>query len=102
MQRAEELLDAVVSTPMTLLDGGLLVLSISIGVAHLPQHSAATAAASTRLPMRRSTRRNGPAAAGCGRRELNGGGCSGERAGSASLVPHSSGWRNGRRASLRC
>jgi diguanylate cyclase (GGDEF)-like protein len=40
VQRAEELLDAVLSTPMTLLDGGLLVLSISVGVAHLPQHSA--------------------------------------------------------------
>ena len=39
VQRAEELLEAVRSTPMTLLDGGLLVLSVSIGVAHLPQHS---------------------------------------------------------------
>jgi diguanylate cyclase (GGDEF)-like protein len=40
VQRAEELLAAVRSTPMTLLDGQLLALSISVGVAHLPQHSA--------------------------------------------------------------
>lgn len=38
-QRAEELLDAVRSSPMTLVDGRLLALSISIGVAHVPQHS---------------------------------------------------------------
>jgi diguanylate cyclase (GGDEF)-like protein len=37
--RAENLLEAVRSTPMTLADGTLLALSISVGVAHLPQHS---------------------------------------------------------------
>ena len=39
VQRAEDLLAAVHSTPMTLADGRLLALSISVGVAHLPQHS---------------------------------------------------------------
>jgi diguanylate cyclase (GGDEF)-like protein len=39
VQRAEELLDAVRSTPMTLRDGRLLALSISVGVAHVPQDS---------------------------------------------------------------
>jgi diguanylate cyclase (GGDEF)-like protein len=39
VQRAEELLEAVRSTPMTLADGTLLALSISVGVGHLPQHS---------------------------------------------------------------
>jgi diguanylate cyclase (GGDEF)-like protein len=38
-QRAEELLEAVRSTPMALGDGTLLALSISVGVAHVPQHS---------------------------------------------------------------
>lgn len=38
-QRAEELLEAVRSTPMVLADGTLLALSISVGVAHLPPHS---------------------------------------------------------------
>jgi diguanylate cyclase (GGDEF)-like protein len=37
--RAENLLQAVRSTPMTLADGTLLALSISVGVAHVPQHS---------------------------------------------------------------
>jgi diguanylate cyclase (GGDEF)-like protein len=37
--RAEDLLEAVRSAPMTLADGTLLVLSISVGVAHVPQHS---------------------------------------------------------------
>ncbi|MFD2091406.1 GGDEF domain-containing protein [Blastococcus deserti] len=37
--RAEHLLQAVRSSPMTLADGTLLALSISVGVAHLPQHS---------------------------------------------------------------
>jgi diguanylate cyclase (GGDEF)-like protein len=37
-RRAEALLDAVRSTPVTLSDGTQLVLSISLGVAHLPQH----------------------------------------------------------------
>jgi GGDEF domain-containing protein len=41
VQRAEDLLEAVRSTPKTLLDDRLLVLSICVGVAHLPQHSAA-------------------------------------------------------------
>lgn len=31
--------DAVRSTPMTLLDGRLLALSISVGAAHVTQHS---------------------------------------------------------------
>jgi diguanylate cyclase (GGDEF)-like protein len=38
-QRAEQLLDAVRSTPLSLADGTLLSLSISVGVAHLPHHS---------------------------------------------------------------
>jgi diguanylate cyclase (GGDEF)-like protein len=37
--RAENLLEAVRSAPMTLADGTLLALSISVGVAHVPQHS---------------------------------------------------------------
>ena len=37
--RAEHLLRAVRSTPVTLADGTLLALSISVGVAHVPQHS---------------------------------------------------------------
>jgi diguanylate cyclase (GGDEF)-like protein len=37
--RAENLLQAVRSSPMTLADGTLLALSISVGVVHLPQHS---------------------------------------------------------------
>ncbi|WP_324278308.1 GGDEF domain-containing protein [Blastococcus brunescens] len=37
--RAQDLLEAVRSTPMTLPDGTLLALSISVGVAHVPQHS---------------------------------------------------------------
>jgi diguanylate cyclase (GGDEF)-like protein len=37
--RAQDLLEAVRSTPMTLSDGTLLALSISVGVAHVPQHS---------------------------------------------------------------
>ena len=37
--RADDLLEAVRSTPMTLADGTLLALSISVGVAHVPQHS---------------------------------------------------------------
>jgi len=39
VHRARDLLKAVRSTPMTLADGTLLALSISIGVAHLPRHS---------------------------------------------------------------
>ncbi|SFF45516.1 GGDEF domain-containing protein [Blastococcus tunisiensis] len=39
VQRARDLLEAVRSTPMTLADGTLLALSISVGVAHVPQHS---------------------------------------------------------------
>ena len=38
-RRAEELLDAVRSAPLTLPDGTLLSLSISVGVAHLPRSS---------------------------------------------------------------
>jgi diguanylate cyclase (GGDEF)-like protein len=37
--RAEELLAGVRSAPMMLADGTLLALSISVGVAHVPQHS---------------------------------------------------------------
>ena len=39
VHRAQDLLEAVRSTPMTLADGTLLALSISVGVAHLPPHS---------------------------------------------------------------
>jgi len=39
VHRAQDLLDAVRWTPMTLADGTLLALSISVGVAHVPQHS---------------------------------------------------------------
>ena len=39
VHRARDLLKAVRSTPMTLADGTLLALSISVGVAHLPPHS---------------------------------------------------------------
>jgi diguanylate cyclase (GGDEF)-like protein len=39
VRRAEDLHEAVRSTPLTLADGGLLALSISVGVAHVPQHS---------------------------------------------------------------
>jgi diguanylate cyclase (GGDEF)-like protein len=38
-RRAEELLETVRSTPFALSDGGLLPLSISVGVAHAPQGS---------------------------------------------------------------
>jgi diguanylate cyclase (GGDEF)-like protein len=38
-QRAEQLLDAVRSSPLELADGTLLSLSISVGVAHLPRNS---------------------------------------------------------------
>ena len=37
--RAQDLLEAVGAAPMTLADGSLLALSISVGVAHVPQHS---------------------------------------------------------------
>jgi diguanylate cyclase (GGDEF)-like protein len=37
--RAAQFLDAVRSTPLSLADGTLLSLSISVGVAHLPHHS---------------------------------------------------------------
>ena len=40
VQRAEALLGAVRSTPMTLHDGQLLALSISVGVAHVAEESA--------------------------------------------------------------
>lgn len=40
VQRAEEFLEGVRSTPMTLHDGGLLALSISVGVAHVAEESA--------------------------------------------------------------
>jgi len=39
VRRAEELHEAVRSTPFPRPDGGLLGLSISVGVAHVPQHS---------------------------------------------------------------
>jgi diguanylate cyclase (GGDEF)-like protein len=38
-QRAQDLLDAVRSSPLELADGTLLSLSISVGVAHLPRNS---------------------------------------------------------------
>ncbi|MDT0278240.1 GGDEF domain-containing protein [Blastococcus goldschmidtiae] len=37
--RAGDLLEAVRAAPMTMADGTLLALSISVGVAHVPQHS---------------------------------------------------------------
>jgi diguanylate cyclase (GGDEF)-like protein len=40
IHRAQDLLQAVRSTPMVLADGTLLALSISVGVAHVPQDSA--------------------------------------------------------------
>jgi diguanylate cyclase (GGDEF)-like protein len=39
VRRAEDLHDAVRSTPLPLSDGGLLALSISVGVAHVAQDS---------------------------------------------------------------
>jgi diguanylate cyclase (GGDEF)-like protein len=39
VRRAEDLHEAVRSTPLPLSDGGLLALSISVGVAHVAQHS---------------------------------------------------------------
>lgn len=39
VHRAQDLLEAVRSAPMSLADGTLLALSISVGVAHVPQHS---------------------------------------------------------------
>jgi diguanylate cyclase (GGDEF)-like protein len=39
VRRATEVLDAVRSTPLTLPDGGLLALSVSLGVAHAPSHA---------------------------------------------------------------
>ena len=38
-QRADAVLRAVRSTPLTLPDGGLLALSVSVGVAHAPEHA---------------------------------------------------------------
>ena len=38
-RRAEELLTAVRATPLALADGTLLALSISVGVAHVPERS---------------------------------------------------------------
>jgi diguanylate cyclase (GGDEF)-like protein len=37
-RRAEDLVDAVRRAPLPLLDGRLLPLSVSVGVAHAPQH----------------------------------------------------------------
>jgi diguanylate cyclase (GGDEF)-like protein len=39
VRRAEDLHAAVRSTPLPLADGGVLALSISVGVAHVPQQS---------------------------------------------------------------
>jgi diguanylate cyclase (GGDEF)-like protein len=39
VRRAEDLHEAVRSAPFTRADGGLLAVSISVGVAHVPQHS---------------------------------------------------------------
>ncbi|WP_304412903.1 GGDEF domain-containing protein [Blastococcus sp. URHD0036] len=38
-QRADELLQSVRSTPLALPGGGLLALSVSVGVAHAPEHA---------------------------------------------------------------
>ena len=108
VRRAEELLDGVRSAPMALADGTLLALSISVGVAHVPQHSGDRRGAlhrGRRRAVRRQARRSG---AGRRRRDVSPGrpdgvrGCTNPAAGSGSLATHSSGWRNGRRASLRC
>jgi diguanylate cyclase (GGDEF)-like protein len=40
LRRANEVLEAVRATPLTLPDGGLLALSVSLGVAHAPSHAA--------------------------------------------------------------
>jgi diguanylate cyclase (GGDEF)-like protein len=67
--RAENLLQAARSSPMTLADGTFLALSISIGVAHLPQHSSdrrglyTAADASTPPPITRSTTPSAPVGA---------------------------------------
>ncbi|MGY1661098.1 GGDEF domain-containing protein [Geodermatophilus sp. SYSU D00705] len=39
VRRAEELLEAVRAAPLPLPDGGLLALSVSVGVAHAPRHA---------------------------------------------------------------
>jgi diguanylate cyclase (GGDEF)-like protein len=39
VRRAQDLHESVRSTPLPLADGGLLALAISVGVAHVPQHS---------------------------------------------------------------
>jgi diguanylate cyclase (GGDEF)-like protein len=39
VRRAEELLEAVRAAPLQLPDGGLLALSVSVGVAHAPRHA---------------------------------------------------------------
>ncbi|MBB3086854.1 GGDEF domain-containing protein [Geodermatophilus sabuli] len=39
VRRAEEILEAVHAAPLTLPDGSLLSLSVSVGVAHAPQHA---------------------------------------------------------------
>jgi diguanylate cyclase (GGDEF)-like protein len=39
VRRATEVLDAVRATPLTLPDGSLLALSVSLGVAHAPSHA---------------------------------------------------------------
>ncbi len=63
MRRAEDLLEAVRSTPLPLPDGGLLALSISVGVAHVPQHSTDRRGLYT-PPTPRCTTPSGPAGAG--------------------------------------
>jgi diguanylate cyclase (GGDEF)-like protein len=39
VRRAEQLLEAVRSTPLVLADGTLVALSVSLGVAHAPSHA---------------------------------------------------------------
>ena len=96
--------------PLPLADGTLLALSISLGVAHVPERQ--------RRPDRALPRRGRRAVRGeAGRprprrgrrsglrttlRRARGGVLGAGRQRSGSLIRHSSGWRNGRRASLRC
>ena len=106
-RRAEDLLLAVRSTPLPLADGTLLSLSISLGVAHVP---GAQGRSDLALPRggRRAVR--GEAGRPGARGGLVGlrsprrrGGVLGTAAGGPVVwYRHSSGWRNGRRASLRC
>ena len=107
-ERARLVHDAVRATPLTLADGTLLSLSVILGVAHTADrttdlqglYSAADRAlyeakrtGRGRVALARLRHRDRPSRCGAARTGADG------RVSSAS---HSSGWRNGRRASLRC